>query len=37
MKIATQWEDYKIIATGNGEKLEKWGPYYLLRPDPQII
>ena len=36
MKTA-EWEDYKIIATGNGEKLEKWGDVVLLRPDPQVI
>ncbi len=37
MKIANKWKDYKIIATGDGEKLEKWGNIILLRPDPQII
>ena len=37
MKIASDWVDYKVIATGNGEKLEKWGEYTLLRPDPQVI
>ena len=37
MEIAKNWEDYKIIATGDGEKLERWGNVYLLRPDPQII
>lgn len=37
MKIATEWKDYEIIATGDGEKLERWKNYYLLRPDPQII
>ena len=37
MKIASTWEDYKILATGDGEKLERWGNYVLLRPDPQII
>jgi len=37
MKIANEWKDYEIIATGNGEKLERWGNIYLLRPDPQII
>ena len=37
MKVADKWNDYKLIATGDGEKLEKWGPYILLRPDPQII
>lgn len=37
MKIASNWTDYEIIATGNGEKLERWKDVYLLRPDPQII
>lgn len=36
MKIA-KWKDYEIIATGNGEKLERWGKITLLRPDPQVI
>lgn len=35
--IANDWKDYRVIATGNGEKLEKWGDIILLRPDPQII
>ena len=37
MKIATDWKDYVVLATGDGEKLEKWGEYVLLRPDPQVI
>lgn len=37
MEIAKEWKDYEIIATGNGEKLERWGNVVLLRPDPQII
>ena len=37
MKIAKSWKDYVVIATGDGEKLEKWGKYTLLRPDPQVI
>ena len=37
MKIATDWKDYEVIATGDGEKLERWGKYVLLRPDPQVI
>ncbi|MDR1906196.1 MAG: class I SAM-dependent methyltransferase [Clostridiales bacterium] len=37
MKYNTEWKDYKIIATGGGMKLEKWGKFILLRPDPQII
>lgn len=37
MKIADKWIDYQIIATGGGEKLERWGDVVLLRPDPQVI
>lgn len=37
MKIAPDWKQYKVIATGDGEKLEKWGDITLLRPDPQVI
>ena len=37
MLIANDWKDYELIATSNGEKLERWGKYKLLRPDPQII
>lgn len=37
MKIAEDWKDYEVIATGDGEKLERWGDYTLIRPDPQII
>ena len=37
MKIATDWKDYKVLATANGEKMEKIGGYTFLRPDPQVI
>lgn len=37
MKISDGWEDYKVLATGDGEKLESWGSIKLLRPDPQVI
>ena len=37
MKINTEWKDCEIIATGGGEKLERWKDVYLLRPDPQAI
>ena len=37
MKLAIDWKDYEVIATGDGEKLERWGKYTLLRPDPQVI
>ena len=37
IKVASGWKDYEIIATGDGEKLERWGRLVLLRPDPQVI
>ena len=37
MRNAPDWKQYKVIATGDGEKLEKWGDITLLRPDPQVI
>lgn len=37
MRIASSWKDYKVISTGDGYKLETWGKFNLLRPDPQVI
>lgn len=37
MWIANQWKDYEVIDTSTGEKLERWGDYILVRPDPQVI
>lgn len=37
MKIITDFNEYTIIDAANGQKLEKWGNYTLVRPDPQII
>ena len=37
MTISNEWENYEIIDTSNGEKLERWNNIILLRPDPQII
>lgn len=37
MLISNEWEDYEIIDMADGEKLERWGSVYLIRPDPQII
>ena len=37
MWIADKWDDYKVIDTSSGEKLERWGKYTLIRPDPQVI
>lgn len=37
MWIADSWKDYELIDCGGGEKLERWGKYILVRPDPQAI
>lgn len=37
MWLADGWKDYEIMDTSSGEKLERWGDYILVRPDPQII
>lgn len=37
MKIADGWQEYKILATSDGMKLEDWNGIILLRPDPQVI
>ncbi len=37
MWIADKWQDYELIDCSSGEKLERWGSYILVRPDPQAI
>ena len=37
MWIADNWKDYEVLDTSCGEKLERWGKYILVRPDPQVI
>ncbi len=37
MWIADGWKDYQVLDTSSGEKLERWGDYILVRPDPQVI
>ena len=37
MWIADNWKDYEVLDTSSGEKLERWGDYILVRPDPQVI
>lgn len=37
MWIADAWKDYEVLDTSGGEKLERWGKYRLIRPDPQVI
>ena len=37
MLIASEWKDYEVLDTGDGEKLERWRDIILRRPDPQAI
>jgi len=37
MWIADDWKDYEVLDASEGEKLERWGSYLLIRPDPQVI
>ena len=37
MWIAHNWKDYQVLDCSKGEKLERWGDYLLIRPDPQVI
>ena len=37
MWLADNWKDYEVLDTSGGEKLERWGKYVLVRPDPQVI
>lgn len=37
MWVAENWKDYEVLDCSNGEKLERWGDYSLIRPDPQVI
>lgn len=37
MRIAKSWKDFELLDTSSGDKLERWGKYTLIRPDPQIL
>lgn len=37
MWISDKWRDYELLDCSGGEKLERWGRYLLVRPDPQVI
>ena len=37
MWLADQWNEYEVIDCSKGEKLERWGDYLLVPPDPQVI
>ena len=35
--MSNKWKDYEVLDATDGERLERWGKYYLVRPDPQVI
>ena len=37
MLTPNNFKDYELLDASNGEKLERWGKYILLRPDPTVI
>lgn len=37
MRFTDKWQDYRLLDCSGGEKLESWGKYVLVRPDPQVI
>ncbi len=37
MRVSDNWKDYELIDCSDGERLERWGKYILIRPDPQVI
>jgi 23S rRNA (cytosine1962-C5)-methyltransferase len=32
-----RWDDYELLDSGDGQKLERFGPYRLVRPDSQAL
>lgn len=37
MRTSNDWDAYELIDCSDGERLECWGDYILIRPDPQVI
>ena len=37
MWVSKDWKDYRLLDASDGERLELWGKYSLIRPDPQVI
>lgn len=37
MRAAENWKDYELLDASSGERLERWGAYTLIRPDPQVL
>ena len=37
MLVSDKWQDFELLECSGGERLERWGDFYLVRPDPQVI
>ena len=37
MRYTKDWQDYTLLDCSGGERLERWGDFVLIRPDPQVI
>ena len=37
MRAANNWVDYELLDASAGERLERWGEFILIRPDPQVV
>jgi 23S rRNA (cytosine1962-C5)-methyltransferase len=35
--VAEPWDDWGLIDSGNGQKLERYGPIKVVRPEPQAM
>ena len=35
--VAEPWEDWGLVDCGNGQKLERYGPFTVARPEPQAM
>ena len=35
--ISDEWKEYEVLDASGGERLERWGKFILVRPDPQVI
>src|SRR5687768_2868929 len=35
--IGNQWNEYQLLDSGNGKRLEQFGKYIIVKPDPQCL
>ncbi|MFC4256115.1 class I SAM-dependent rRNA methyltransferase [Altererythrobacter xixiisoli] len=37
LMLGESWDDYGLVDSGDGRKLERYGPYRFIRPEPQAL